>query len=388
MNKKFTKALIIYHSKDLDGIFSGSLLKNYYEQNYNFIKTVPYNYETEGVEFINKQKDYVYYYDIIIFVDLTPSAEWLKNYNDIILKDVSIKNKKLLIIDHHKNKVDELLEVVKSNNNIQQVQYSSIFNFQHNKNINEYVHNKNYENYIYNVGDENLSLNIEFILSLKSESNLMMSATMLTYLYLIKLDVDNYDFYVNIWNYMFFISEYDVWNFNEEGYNVFTKQEIIWFQYGMFSIIENDINNGNFEYILKYLFNTYLVNPNYINSIIEKGKKIYDDKISIMDLKSNYHLVNDKFIIIYGDFPEFVLQEYLKNKFIDFNIEALIFLKFKFDENQISLSIRQCHNRKFDCINFVKYLTNNNGGGHFAASGGSVEYNEHNNLLQRIYKYM
>ena len=384
MSENYTKALIIYHSKDLDGIFSGSLLKNYYEIKYDIVKTIPYNYESEGIEFIDNQKDYIYYYDIIIFVDLTPSAEWLKNYNDIILKDVSIKNKKLLIIDHHKNKVDELLEVVKSNNNLHKVQYTNIFNFQNNKNINEYVHNKNYENYIYNVG----AVNIEFILSLKSESNLMMSATMLTYLYLIKLDKDNYDFYVNIWNYMFFISEYDVWNFNEEGYNVFTKQEIIWFQYGMFSIIENDINNGNFEYILKYLFNTYLVNPNYINSIIEKGKKIYDDKISIMDLKSNYHLVNDKFIIIYGDFPEFVLQEYLKNKFIDFNIEALIFLKFKFDENQISLSIRQCHNKKFDCINFVKYLTNNNGGGHFAAAGGSVEYNDYNNLLQKIYNYV
>ena len=298
-----------------------------------------------------------------------------------------------MIIDHHKNKVDELLEVVKYDNNLNQVYYvnyltlSDGINDFYNKNINEYVHNKNYENYIYNVGDENLSLNIEFILSLKSESNLMMSATMLTYLYLIKLDKDNYDFYVNIWKYMFFVSEYDVWNFNEDNYDVLTKQEIIWFQYGMFSIIQKDINDKYFEYILAYLFNTYLVNPNHINSIIEKGKKIYEINIVNMNLKTNYHLINYEFIVIYGDYPEFILQEYLKNKFIDFNIEALIFIKYEFEKNQITLSIRQCHNRKFDCIKFVKYLTNNNGGGHFAASGGSVDYNEHINLLQRIYNY-
>lgn len=382
--------LIIYHSKDLDGLVSGSLLKNYYEGAVDNLKMIPYNYETENIDFIDLQVEYIDFYNLIIFVDVTPTKDWLEKYKEIVISkyDNIEMSKKLIFIDHHKQKIDELFEVIKNDNRISSNFYSNHVELNvDNKNLNakiqNYVNDKNFERYIHNLNAIG-TLNIEFIISRKSESNLMMSATMLAYIYLINLDKNNTEFYEKIFQFIFYISEYDVWNFNEENYDILIKELVIYFHYGLFSDIENDLKQENYDYILSYLCNHIFHN---VNKWLDKGEIIYREKIEIMKLKRNYHLFNDNFIIIYGDYPEYVLQEFLKIKFANYVIDGLIFIGFKYDENKIVLSIRQCHNKNFNCIKFVKYLTNDNGGGHFAASGGSINYNEYKYLFQKICNY-
>lgn len=62
------KLAIIYHCKDMDGLLSATLLKNFYKDIYS-ITMVPYNYEKEGIEFIDNQENFIKSFNEIIFHD-------------------------------------------------------------------------------------------------------------------------------------------------------------------------------------------------------------------------------------------------------------------------------------------------------------------------------
>lgn len=105
------KPLIIHHSKDLDGITSAVLTQLYW---HNFLCELPalyvdkfnkptyigFDYSDNEKEAFKNWKDYNY----IIFIDVTPSVEFLQE-----LKDSNIV---VEIYDHHHGKLIELMESI------------------------------------------------------------------------------------------------------------------------------------------------------------------------------------------------------------------------------------------------------------------------------------
>lgn len=101
---------IIYHSKDIDGQMAGLLTSKFLYDGNIKITMIPYNYEKNGINFIDDKDNFIDTMDEIIFTDVTPPDEWLEYYFKY-LKENNIKNKKLMIIDHHKNSVESLLKI-------------------------------------------------------------------------------------------------------------------------------------------------------------------------------------------------------------------------------------------------------------------------------------
>lgn len=381
------KLAIIYHCKDMDGLLSATLLKNFYEDKY-LLTMVPYNYEKEGIKFIDKQKEFINNFKEIIFVDVTPSVEWLENYMNLC-----DKNNHLTIIDHHEKQLKDLMQSVSLSETFMDIEQQLYFEYPFPKNILLY----DTSHYISTISFVNDNSNkIDFFFSHIKNNELSVSAAWLSYLYLIyskklilqsenKLKLNKL---YNISYFVWLVSEYDVWNFNAPNYNKEQKQKVINFQLEINEIIKEFLNKKEYDNIINLLENNLFYNKinsvdKWINEIINKGSIIYKEKLENQKFKTNYFLVkinkkfniydNKKFIIIIGEYPEFIVQDWFKEKYDD--ISAFIFMRIKPDENIVTLSIRQGNYSDFNCINFVQYLTGS-GGGHFAATGGAIKHTE------------
>lgn len=380
------KLAIIYHCKDMDGLLSATLLKNFYKDIYS-ITMVPYNYEKEGIEFIKNQENFIKSFNEIIFVDVTPSVEWLENYMNLC-----DKNHHLTIIDHHEKQLKDLMQAVTLNETFMDIKQQLYFEYPFLKNILLY----NIGHYINSVSFKNDNSNkIDFFFSHIKNNELPVSAAWLSYLYVLYFEEivlqskkERLNKLYNISYFVWLVSEYDVWNFNTPNYNKEQKQKVINFQLEINEIIKEFLNKKEYDNIINLLENNLFYNKinsidKWINEIINKGSIIYKEKLENQKFKTNYFLVkinrkfniydNKKFIIVIGEYPEFIVQDWFKEKYDD--ISAFIFMRIKPDENIVTLSIRQGNYSDFNCINFVQYLTGS-GGGHFAATGGAIKHTE------------
>ena len=380
------KLAIIYHCKDMDGLLSATLLKNFYKDK-NFLTMVPYNYEKEGIKFIDKQKEFINNFKEIIFVDVTPSVEWLENYMNLC-----DKNHHLTIIDHHEKQLKDLMQAVTLNETFMDIKQQLYFEYPFLKNILLY----NIGHYINSVSFKNDNSNkIDFFFSHIKNNELPVSAAWLSYLYVLYFEEivlqskkERLNKLYNISYFVWLVSEYDVWNFNTPNYDTEQKQKVINFQLEINEIIKEFLNKKEYDNIINLLENNLFYNKinsvdKWINEIINKGSIIYKEKLENQKFKTNYFLVkinrkfniydNKKFIIVIGEYPEFIVQDWFKEKYDD--ISAFIFMRINPDENIVTLSIRQGNYSDFNCINFVQYLTGS-GGGHFAATGGAIKHTE------------
>ena len=79
------------------------------------------------------------------------------------------------------------------------------------------------------------------------------------------------------------------------------------------------------------------------------------------------------YILIIDDVPTYINQQYFKEKYKI--IAGLLYAKFDLEKNVVKLSLRQGFDNNLDCNELIKLITDGNGGGHFAASGGAMSLN-------------
>lgn len=380
------KTAIIYHCKDMDGFLSAILIKELMQYGHD-LKMIPYNYEKSGTSFIDEQENFILKYSNIIFVDVTPPAEWMKFYTNYDFKNDFAHN--LMIIDHHKSALKTLQEVVKDADQFRVLPNNPQHNFtdftnkliRQNDSVNEY-HTENI-----NVYHKNTT--ISFYISFYEDGKKSVSAAYLVYswvLYIcakIKTQENIEDTFENIHYFVWKCSEYDVWNFNDPNYHPLRKMEVLYLHFGLQKTIDYFKNDVSLlTWFTDHLMSAQLEAQDFISDQEADGKKIYQELLKVQESKGNYFLAKsgksiyheykyDKFIVVLGDKQNYVSQEWFKEKYPE--ISAMIFLQFKHAKELVVLEVRQGNKLDFDCEKFVKRITFGNGGGHFAASGGAIE---------------
>lgn len=369
---------IIYHSKDIDGQMAGLLTSKFLYDGNIKITMIPYNYEKNGINFIDDKDNFIDTMNKIIFTDVTPPNEWLEYYFKY-LKENNIKNKKLMIIDHHKNSVESLLKICEmetTTKNYDNHFLNSIFT--------EYDLEHNNDNYFLNSFLGNFNNNdIAFHFSYPKNNLKMISATYLTYLLCLNI-VDNkqkHDELLGVQKIMYYISEYDVWNFDEPNYPKYLVDQILCFQFTISKFIHKYISENKYQECLielnKLFFDISQEDKDQnLSSIIKQGYNIIKDEIELLEKKHNHYLIEiyDKpYILIIDDVPTYINQQYFKEKYKI--IAGLLYAKFDLEKNVVKLSLCQGFDNNIDCNELIKLITDGNGGGHFAASGGAMSLN-------------
>lgn len=95
------KSIFICHDKDSDGFISMCVARMIMDKDKD--KIIGYNYETEGIDWIDNPEVLHEYYNIY-FIDVTPPVDWLEKYGDWF--------NHICIIDHH---YDKLLQIADLN---------------------------------------------------------------------------------------------------------------------------------------------------------------------------------------------------------------------------------------------------------------------------------
>lgn len=95
------KSIFICHDKDSDGFISMCVARMIMDKDTD--KIIGYNYETEGIDWIDNPEVLHEYYNIY-FIDVTPPIDWLKKYGSWF--------NHICIIDHH---YDKLLQIADLN---------------------------------------------------------------------------------------------------------------------------------------------------------------------------------------------------------------------------------------------------------------------------------
>ncbi len=341
------KILMIHHSADLDGVFSGALLNIYndYILNKDLFETkiVGYNYGKDDTvdTWLNYNEEI---YDNYIFVDITPPINWL---SDILTKT----NSTVKIYDHHHNVYQEILNKVPETKKL-------TYNFE-----------------ISNCG--------AMIFYQKCLVPLQINQI---------FDINQIN---NIESILYLVDEYDTWKWkNSNNIDALALNEF--FNY----------HNLNLSLAINLLDNTRnnddLITLD-IDAIINFGKSIINFKqnialfeehliIELFESKQKFVIINNKantYSIDYvkskidsalnqplsGIFHNSELEKYI-------GVKAIIFYNnINFINDKINLSVRGV-NSNFDCCEFIKFLTNNNGGGHYSAAGGSMELSKLQMLIK------
>jgi len=394
-NKKEFKVAIIHHSADMDGLFSGSLasivfeiIKSKLQKECNIdYDIIGYNYGKDSSIDTWLNINIANQYDYIQFIDITPPEFWL----DIINEDLNFFNKTQIdIFDHHKS----AFEIIKS-------KFPLIYNH---INFNYYFDSEYCASYIYFVNlfasknrwfDKLITTKVLFSKSFirRFEVNKLISV--------IKSDINLLLNTKNNNNLLKIVDLYDTWKWKNNQ-----KEPILEALY---------LN----EYICQYKSDDIILgisillekSPEHnLNIILGKGKLISEYK-KLLSEKQKHLLIkfeesenspknNEYFILINDKANSYSIEkiENIKFKAIcqplsgpnhDTNLEkyisvvAIIFYNdMDIPNNKMNISVRGIF-KQFDCNLFVKWLTNNNGGGHFSAAGGSLTYNQFFNLIDK-----
>ena len=150
-----------------------------------------------------------------------------------------------------------------------------------------------------------------------------------------------------------------------------------------------------FKTLTEFYTKIFLTNIE-ISSIKSVGKKISQIKKDICkNIKHSIVTINQQKFIIINDKASIYHIDNVLNK-VNFDNRRLIlenenysqtmaiifYQSIDFVNNKINLSVRQIYDN-FDCSNFVKIISNNNGGGHSAAAGCQLSINEFINLIEK-----
>lgn len=149
-------------------------------------------------------------------------------------------------------------------------------------------------------------------------------------------------------------------------------------------------------------FNLILTNPLNLDYISDLGEKLYWSEMGQINYE-NYAIrtnlpntQSDQYENIiamtsYGEKASFINQFYTRQYFkaLDIDIDIMMFIKFKYDENIVSVSMRSIH---LDLRKFIKYLdikygdADNRvaGGGHFQAAHAIMTFKTYNSIMSNF----
>ena len=121
-----TTNLIIFHSRDTDGLMSGALLYSSLKEtpfNYPKLTMVGYNYESIENYRVEEKHNQLYFenfikYDNIFITDILMNPEWFQEYFKYLKNNYSKTNvqtlQKFFIFDHHLFAVQKFMETLRS----------------------------------------------------------------------------------------------------------------------------------------------------------------------------------------------------------------------------------------------------------------------------------
>lgn len=346
---------VIFHNRDMDGYSSAAvfddMLKDYLEYNnnlnsvYNEIKKnkiildyIGYNYEKENhilVDYI--QKEGKKYYDAFVFLDTTPTDEFIIEVNRNSSLFIPI-----IIFDHHTKRLNEL---------------------------------KKYEGNIFKIW--------------QPKEGVLESAVQVVYNYfdgfLDKLDYNpNTDFlcWETIKNSVKLISSYDTWKFDEEGDLLPLYLNTYFFEKGLGGKdIFGDIKPINYERIIEFTKKEITNNPHIIYRLRE-GREIYEEELAKTDLEGIVHQINDNVVIVEDKSPTYAIQMNVYEDYSPDNIFVYVMEKRDSEYMQVSLRTK---NNNIDLNDFIKIpelcLT---GGGHKQAAGATLHKDNYDKFKEYL----
>lgn len=357
------RVLILHHNKDMDGVFSGALSYIFFKTLSKKLFNVYLEFDVIGYDYGKDESidlflniDIAKHYHYIQFIDVTPPEEWLTKIIET--------NIKVDIFDHHIicEQYKEKFEDFSEQTNIT-IYYDKLICGA------KLFYNETLDGFWYNK--------------------------LITY---IKLSVfekfDSYDVFMKLSNigggmssinvdYINLVDSYDTWKWKNEfpnepkalALNEFINQYDLKSITTIYKIREMLINLSveQFNYYLEIGFN--IINFKKKQSLLEKFQtkeinyKNNQITVVIINNHANSYSIDN-------------INEYNKTKDDNpNNIKCIIFYNnIDFTNLVLNISTRQI-DKMFDCNQFVKWLTDGNGGGHIAASGGSLSLN---NFITKI----
>lgn len=329
------KLLIVHHSADLDGRFSGMLARKVFEKYIinNSAKIVGYNYGvdekidtwlgTDGEKF-----------DKYLFIDVTPPLDWLKRYETEIIEESLF----VTICDHHETKYKEIFEISLTT----EIPYYYADNLCGAKLF--YLHYRAI---------------VEKLMFEQSDVNL----------YQIK----------NLEEIIKYVSLYDTWQFTEKDETTMSITLAIKEYFDMFSDIgslENAFDN------IKSISSIIGIG----NLLVEKSKNTVEIEVAKGEFLDSSEFINvwpklkavfptNENIYLFPGYPNYYSGELLKR--YDYYIGYSINLK----DQIVDFSIRSRNGG--NAANFAKVL-NKDGGGHKQAAGCEISIGNFIKLLKHL----
>ena len=391
------KIAVVHHNADLDGIFSQTLARIFWgivcnKLKYNTkinleVDFIGYNYGKDSTidTWLNPyDEEQNLKYDYIQFIDVTPPIFWIETIEE------AVKFNKLYVefFDHHKAAYDEIL--AKFGYLVKNKSYN--FNF--------YFDNGFCAAYIYYL---TLITDFEWFKNLYNskiaEKGMFTKLLYSNYLSQIKKEVDSKvnktetSILINI------VDSYDTWKWKNQEPNyldalALNEYFLQWKPDSMEATIEcqklfKSINPMKFKDIGYNMINfkkIFAENQKHLLIELEYDTPFNSDGITrfvIINDKANTYSI-DKVVSkimeasvqpLSGEEHNHELERYI-------NTKAIIFYNnIDFVENRINISVRHI-DKNFDSSKFVKWLCNNEGGGHFGAAGGSLKLDKFTNLIQ------
>lgn len=326
-----SKIALIYHSADVDGLASGSLLEFVFRNLSNFgnkIKydLIPYNYGTDVTR--NpwlSNKEYTEYY----FVDITPPLGWFEVNRERIMKGIIRIN----IFDHHEPIMLKISELEDGN-------IISRLNYFFNKEMcGALIFFSTFQDFFLQIHDINLDILMN---ELKAKE---------------------------IYEKLVLISSYDTWAFNEWK----DRKKIL----GCIGFTEylymytNDI---------KEFYNKFFETP--FSQIMSAGMLLSEYKLGIADkiIHTGFYSEKERAFIVQG-IPSWFTTQKIIDKYTE--CEKIIYFGFKLENPQIEVKVscRVCAQDTFDCVEYLNLYCDLNSGGHKNAAGGSMSFASFNKFL-------
>lgn len=375
--------LIIYHSKDVDGLFSGWLMK------LKFPNSALIGYDREEFFRININGENVLLEDVMsqdtftnfIFVDITPTDKMVEKYQKMVF--LSKYEHQLIVVDHHKEAVRKLME---HNNLI--VCKSTVENYC--RSI--YETSDMFEVKKHIICKNNIMIICDGVMEHDETKTHPMSAAKLVFKHFLSEKYNYLSHLVEV------ISDYDTYLFLK--YLNFTPMYMDYYfrSFGlentnlMFSLFESfklSLKNCYPQLFRRYYFHSQNTDTefdiNYLPEVI--GARIYQEKINL--IKENIEFIEvpnvynyDRVKVIVtpeGMGYDFALYQYIES--MNKNNDKLIYLFFtRLDNGNLrsKVSVRNSEACKtitdsinkqiFDCGKLATLIAGN-GGGHFGAGG-------------------
>lgn len=386
---------IVHHNKDTDGFLSAAIVVK--ELDFNNItnyKLIPYNYELDFEGYVKDKLNLnIQDFDLLIFTDCTPPTKWFEEFMDY----GKYFKQKLMFIDHHKSKLEELITVMETVAEHKNASGEYEIFEQKFKNINHEITLINFNgnhNYVAEVAKTDHVQNyIEFYISL-TEGHNRTSAAYLAARKFMK------DAPLEVQRFIELTSLYDTWRwFNNDTQEIINEKALYLETY-----LRNSWDKQDWDDRQKSIFfNLILTNPLELDYICNEGEKLYwfemgqinyENYVIRTNLPSTQSDQYENIIAMtsYGEKASFINQFYTRQYFktlLNINIDIMMFIKFKYDENIVSVSMRSIH---LDLRKFIKYLdikygdTDNRvtGGGHFQAAHAIMTFKTYNSMMSNF----